>query len=178
MKHYTNEAGVRGLKRILDKIARKFTLRLLETKDSQKPDSFTIKIEDLDDLIGVIIYKRETELEEEKPGTVNGLAYTSYGGSTLQIEVNIYPGKEEIKITGSLKDVMRESAQISLSYVRSNAEKFGIKDFDFDKNTIHIKCPWRCGSERWPSAGVTFTTALISDWRKLPFRQIMEWLVK
>ncbi|WAM07604.1 S16 family serine protease [Mycoplasmopsis cynos] len=141
IKHYTNEAGVRGLKRILDKIARKFTLRLLETKDSQKPDSFTIKIEDLDDLIGVIIYKRETELEEEKPGTVNGLAYTSYGGSTLQIEVNIYPGKEEIKITGSLKDVMRESAQISLSYVRSNAEKFGIKDFDFDKNTIHIHVP-------------------------------------
>lgn len=166
IKHYTNEAGVRGLKRILDKIARKFTLLLLETKDSQKPDSFTIKIEDLDDLIGVIIYKRETELEEEKPGTVNGLAYTSYGGSTLQIEVNIYPGKEEIKITGSLKDVMRESAQISLSYVRSNAEKFGIKDFDFDKNTIHIHVPEGAVPKDGPSAGVTFTTALISALKK------------
>ncbi|WP_117275064.1 endopeptidase La [Mycoplasmopsis edwardii] len=166
IKHYTNEAGVRGLKRILDKIARKYTLKLLETPEKDRPSSYTVKVEDLEDLIGVVIYKRESELEEEKPGTVNGLAYTSYGGSTLQIEVNIYPGKEEIKITGSLKDVMKESAQISLSYVKSNASRFGIEEFDFDKNTIHIHVPEGAVPKDGPSAGVTFTTALISALKK------------
>ncbi|AKF41056.1 peptidase [Mycoplasmopsis canis] len=165
IKHYTSEAGVRGLKRILDKIARKITVKLLDSKKELK--SFTVKIEDLEDLIGVVIFKQEQELEDEKPGTVNGLAYTSTGGSTLQIEVNIFPGKEEIKITGSLKDVMKESAQISLSYVRSNAEKFGIKDFDFDKNTIHIHVPEGAVPKDGPSAGVTFTTALISALKKV-----------
>ncbi|BBA22552.1 endopeptidase La [Mycoplasmopsis bovirhinis] len=172
IQHYTSEAGVRGLKRILDKIARKLTVKLLETNKKDWPKEYQVEIKELDDLLGVVIYKKDTETEEEKPGIVNGLAYTSTGGSTLQIEVNIFPGKEEIKITGSLKEVMKESAQISVSYVRSNAEKFGIKNFDFDKHTIHIHVPEGAVPKDGPSAGVTFTTALISALKKLPVAPI------
>ncbi|VEU70568.1 ATP-dependent protease La [Mycoplasmopsis glycophila] len=157
--HYTKEAGVRGLKRLLDKIARKIVVKKLENKNMK---SFTIKKEEITDLLGVILFKEEEKEDIQIPGIVNGLAYTSYGGSSLQIEVNAFPGKPEIKLTGSLKEVMQESAQIALSYVRSNAEKFGIQDFDFEENTIHIHVPEGAVPKDGPSAGVTFTTALIS----------------
>ncbi|WP_373439338.1 S16 family serine protease, partial [Metamycoplasma equirhinis] len=85
-------------------------------------------------------------------GVVNGLAYTSFGGSTLAIEVTTFPGKEGLRLTGQLKDVMKESAQIALAYVRSNAKKFGI-DFDFDNNSIHIHVPAGAIPKDGPSAG-------------------------
>lgn len=159
IKHYTAEAGVRGLKRILDKIARKIVVKVI---DDKKLKEFVVTIDKLEDLIGVIKYKEDEKETELEPGTTNGLAYTSVGGSALQIEVNVYPGKGEIKLTGSLKEVMQESAQIALTYVRSNAEKFGIKDFDFENSTIHIHVPEGAVPKDGPSAGVTFTTAIIS----------------
>ncbi|QNM93975.1 endopeptidase La [Mycoplasma sp. Pen4] len=159
IKHYTQEAGVRGLKRILDQLARKIILKSMKNK---KLKSFEIKIDELTELLGVIKYKEDTPEEILDAGVVNGLAYTPYGGSTLQIEVTTYPGKGELKLTGSLKEVMQESAQIAITYVRANAEKFGIKDFDFETNTIHIHVPEGAVPKDGPSAGVTFTTAIIS----------------
>ncbi|QGZ97696.1 endopeptidase La [Mycoplasma sp. NEAQ87857] len=159
IKHYTKEAGVRGLKRIFDKIARKIVLKTMEDSSIKQ---FVITQENIEELLGTETFKDELEEDIDIPGIVNGLAFTSVGGSTLQIEVNTFKGKPEIKLTGSLKEVMQESAQIALSYVRSNAEKFGISDFDFEKNTIHIHVPEGAVPKDGPSAGVTFTTALIS----------------
>ncbi|MEE3928183.1 endopeptidase La [Mycoplasmopsis ciconiae] len=165
IRHYTLEAGVRGLKRILDKLARKIVVKHLNDPSLKE---FEITLDNLESLLGVIKYKEETEDTHILPGVVNGLAYTSYGGSTLQIEVTTYPGKGEIKLTGQLKDVMQESAQIALTYVRANAEKFGINDFDFENNTIHIHVPEGAVPKDGPSAGVTFTTAIISSLTKKP----------
>ncbi|MHA3826070.1 endopeptidase La [Mycoplasma sp. BRA285] len=159
IKHYTMEAGVRGLKRILDKLARKIVLKKL---NDVKLKSFEITIDKLEDLLGVIKFKDEEKEEDNLPGVVTGLAYTSYGGSTLPIEVTTFEGKPEIKLTGSLKEVMQESAQIALTYVRANAKHFGINDFDFEANTIHIHVPEGAVPKDGPSAGVTFTTAIIS----------------
>ncbi|MFV8459118.1 endopeptidase La [Mycoplasma sp. 005V] len=159
IKHYTMEAGVRGLKRILDKIARKIVLKKL---NNPKLTSFKVQIKGLEDLLGVIKFKDEEKEEDQLPGIVTGLAYTSYGGSTLPIEVTTYEGKSEIKLTGSLKEVMQESAQIALTYVRANAKHFGIDNFDFEANTIHIHVPEGAVPKDGPSAGVTFTTAIIS----------------
>ncbi|WLP85319.1 endopeptidase La [Mycoplasma seminis] len=159
IKHYTMEAGVRGLKRVLDKIARKIVLKALNDESLKE---YKVEISELENLLGVIKFKDEEKEENDLPGIVTGLAYTSYGGSTLPIEVTTYEGKPEIKLTGSLKEVMQESAQIALTYVRANAEKFGIKDFDFESNTIHIHVPEGAVPKDGPSAGVTFTTAIIS----------------
>ncbi|WP_051599960.1 endopeptidase La [Mycoplasma elephantis] len=160
IKHYTLESGVRGLYRQLDKIVRKITvLNLKKKKDNVK----TIELDEkqITQLLGV--KKIDEEENEKKPriGAVNGLAYTSYGGSTLEIEVTTYPGKGELKLTGQLKDVMQESAQIAATYVRANAQQFGI-DFNFEENTIHIHVPEGATPKDGPSAGVTFTTAIIS----------------
>ncbi|WP_036458663.1 endopeptidase La [Mycoplasma leonicaptivi] len=167
IKNYTNEAGVRELKRVLDKIARKYTLKSLLNKKNTK-QVYNVEIANLRELLGVERYKDEEKEDFAMPGIVNGLAYTQTGGSTLQIEVNTYPGKSEIKLTGSLKDVMKESAQIAVSYIRSNAKKFGINDFDFDNNIIHIHVPEGATPKDGPSAGVTFTTAIISALTKKP----------
>ncbi|QKT05348.1 endopeptidase La [Mycoplasma sp. OR1901] len=161
ISNYTIEAGVRGLKRVLDKIARKFTLKSLD-EGEKNTNKYKVEIPMLKDLLGPEYYKDDEIDNYQVPGVVNGLAYTTLGGTSLQIEVNTYPGKGEIKLTGSLKDVMQESAKIALSYVKANAEKFGIKEFDFDKNTIHIHVPEGATPKDGPSAGVTFTTALIS----------------
>lgn len=165
IRHYTLEAGVRGLKRILDKLARKIVVKYIE---NPKMKSFSVTISKLEDLLGVVKFKDDLKEELALPGVVNGLAYTSAGGSTLEIEVTSYAGKGEIKLTGQLKDVMQESAQIALTYVRSNAEKYGIKDFDFENQTIHIHVPEGAVPKDGPSAGVTFTTAIISALSKRP----------
>ncbi|TNK85678.1 endopeptidase La [Mycoplasmopsis pullorum] len=159
IKHYTLEAGVRGLKRVLDKLARKIFVKII---DDPKLKSFEVTIDKLDSMLGVIKFKEEEKDDVNAPGVVNGIAYTAAGGSSLEIEVTTYPGKGEIKLTGQLKDVMQESAQIALTYVRANSEKFGVSDFDFENNTIHIHVPEGAVPKDGPSAGVTFTTAIIS----------------
>ncbi len=157
-KHYTMEAGVRNLQRVLDKIARKIALGVVENKIKE---SFIIEDKTISKFLGVIKYTDEDMDKEPQVGSVNGLAYTSYGGSTLPIEVTTFPGKGELKLTGQLKEVMQESAQISLAYIRANAKKFEI-DFDFDENQIHIHVPEGAVPKDGPSAGVTFTTSIIS----------------
>ncbi|WP_408633493.1 endopeptidase La [Mycoplasmopsis felifaucium] len=166
IKHYTAEAGVRGLKRLLDKIARKIVTQIV---DGKKIDSFIIDDKIATEFLGTPKISESEQEQEPQIGSVNGLAYTSIGGTTLQIEVSAFKSKQPgIKLTGSLKEVMQESAKIALSYVRSNAEKFGIKDFEFDEYEIHVHVPEGAVPKDGPSAGVTFTTALISALSKKP----------
>ncbi|UVD81845.1 endopeptidase La [Mycoplasma iguanae] len=160
IQKYTREAGVRELKRILDKLARKIVVKQINKEI--KENKFTITKEITTKFLGVEKFSDEENDGKEQIGAVNGLAYTQYGGSTLSIEVSTSAGKGELKLTGQLKDVMQESAQIALSYVRSNAEQFRIKDFDWDSNNIHIHVPEGAVPKDGPSAGVTFTTAIIS----------------
>lgn len=166
IKKYTREAGVRELKRVLDKIARKIVLMQIEKKMAY--DSFTIDAKIISQFLGVEKFSDDENENQSQIGAVNGLAYTQYGGSTLAIEVVLSSGKGELKLTGQLKDVMQESAQIALSYVRSNAEDFAIKNFDWDNTNIHIHVPEGAVPKDGPSAGVTFTTAIISALTKKP----------
>lgn len=159
IKNYTAEAGVRSLKRQLDKIARKIVAKIVAGEDIKE---FNIDKETAIKLLGTPKYGDEDDYKKPQVGVVNGLAYTSIGGSTLQIEVSSYPAqKGGFKLTGSLKDVMKESAAIAYSYVRSNAKKFGI-EFDFENNELHIHVPEGAVPKDGPSAGITFTTALVS----------------
>lgn len=169
IKHYTMEAGVRNLQRVLDKIARKIALGIVERKIK---NNFVIEDKNITKFLGVIKYTDEDIDKEEQIGSVNGLAYTAYGGSTLPIEVTTFPGKGELKLTGQLKDVMQESAQIALAYIRSNANQFDI-NFDFDENTIHIHVPEGAVPKDGPSAGVTFTTSIISALSRKPVSHLI-----
>lgn len=164
IKHYTMEAGVRNLQRVLDKIARKITLGIIE---EEIKDEFIIDIPKIKKFLGVEKFSDDDKDDKPRIGVVNGLAYTSYGGSTLPIEVTTFPGKGEVKITGQLKDVMQESAAVALGYVRSNAKLFNI-DFNFDESTIQIHVPEGAVPKDGPSAGVTFTTAIISALTQKP----------
>ncbi|UUM19048.1 endopeptidase La [Mycoplasma sp. 1018B] len=160
IKHYTMEAGVRGLKRQLDKIARKIVTKVVS---GENIEDFIVDKKQIEEFLGVPKFTEQNVTNESEIGVVNGLAYTTYGGSTLQIEVTTFESdKGGIRLTGSLKDVMKESANIALTFVRSNASKFGINNFNFDKNEIHIHVPEGAVPKDGPSAGVTFTTALIS----------------
>lgn len=160
--HYTLEAGVRNLRRVLDKLARKIVVKILN-KELNEADEFVITEKIVFDLLGVHKFSDDVNDKEAQIGSVNGLAYTSYGGSTLKIEINLFPGKGKILLTGQLKDVMQESAQTALSYVRSNAEYFGIpNNFTWDAYDIHIHVPAGAVPKDGPSAGVTFTTAIVS----------------
>ncbi|ENY69356.1 Heat shock ATP-dependent protease La [Metamycoplasma auris 15026] len=161
---YTRESGVRELKRLLDSIARKIVVKIL---DKEVADQFVVDEKVIIDFLGPIKFEEDENENKDQIGVVNGLAYTSFGGSTLAIEVTTFPGKEGLKLTGHLKDVMKESAQIALAYVRANAEKFGI-DFDFENKSIHIHVPAGAIPKDGPSAGVTFTTSIISALSKKP----------
>ncbi len=159
IKHYTLEAGVRNLKRTLDKLARKIVVLKLNGKVKT---TYKLTEENIIKLLGPKqIEENKKEKNKKIIGQVTGLAYTQYGGSTLPVEVTTFKGKGALKITGQLKDVMTESANIALAYVKSNAKAFGI-DFKFDKHNIHIHVPEGAVPKDGPSAGVTFTTALIS----------------
>ncbi|MDD1378509.1 endopeptidase La [Metamycoplasma hyosynoviae] len=158
IRNYTRESGVRELKRILDTIARKIVIRILDKKIKNE---FIITQDIIKEFLGPVKFAEDENENKAQVGVVNGLAYTNFGGSTLAIEVTTFKGKEGLKLTGSLKDVMKESAQIALAYVRHNADKFGIK-FDFDEYSIHIHVPEGAVPKDGPSAGVTFTTSIIS----------------
>ncbi|WP_412031537.1 endopeptidase La [Metamycoplasma buccale] len=164
VRNYTRESGVRELKRLLDNIARKIVVRIL---DKEIKNDFVVTEEVVKEFLGPIKFENDENENIAQIGVVNGLAYTTFGGSTLAIEVTTFPGKEGLKLTGQLKDVMKESAQIALAYVRANAKKFGI-DFDFDNNSIHIHVPEGAVPKDGPSAGVTFTTSIISALSKKP----------
>ena len=160
IRFYTREAGVRELTRVFESLIRKIvTENVLKGKDNQK---IIIDEKLIEKHLGKAKYKDPSKVEEHLPGVVTGLAYTSVGGDTLDIEVTLYPGTGELKLTGSLGDVMKESALIALSYIKANAGKLKINENTFKNNDIHIHVPMGATPKDGPSAGITITTALIS----------------
>lgn len=157
---YTREAGVRELTRMFDELVRKIvTENVLANKANKK---ITINAKNLEKYLGKPKYPEQTKEKEHLPGVVTGLAYTMAGGDTLDIEVTLYPGTGELKLTGSLGDVMKESATIALSYIKAHSSLLKIDDKVFKKNDIHIHVPAGAVPKDGPSAGITLTTALIS----------------
>ncbi len=160
IRNYTKEAGVRELERQLSKIVRKIITQFVE-KD-EKINKICLTDKDIEKYLGKIKYLDYDKIGKSTIGVVNGLAYTNFGGDTLPIEVNFYKGKGNLVLTGSLGDVMKESAQIALSYIKANIDKFKI---DYDKiinNDIHIHVPEGATPKDGPSAGIALTTALLS----------------
>ena len=156
--YYTREAGVRNLERTIATLCRKAGKKMLETEVK----SITVKVSDIKGYLGERKLLPETIDAEDPVGCVNGLAYTELGGSLLKVEVAILDGIGKIETTGSLGDVMKESAQIAVSYVRSVAKEFGIPTDFYKTKDIHIHFPEGAIPKDGPSAGVTMVTALIS----------------
>ena len=160
IRRYTKEAGVRELNRQLSKVIRKIVTSIVTTKI--KVSKLNITNDNLKAYLGTEKYSL-TDIKIDEIGVVNGLCYTNYGGDVLKIEVNHYKGTGKINLTGSLGDVMKESANIALSYIKANNEKFGIDYEIFDKIDIHIHVPEGATPKEGPSAGIALTTALISE---------------
>ena len=163
---YTREAGVRGLERKLGEICRKAARETLE----KKKKSVKVTEENLEKYLGKVRFTIQTLNDQDEIGIVRGLAWTSVGGDTLQIEVNTMPGRGEFRLTGQLGDVMKESAQAGISYIRSVSEQYQIADEYFRKHDIHIHIPEGAVPKDGPSAGVTMATAMISAITKIPVR--------
>jgi len=161
--YYTREAGVRGLERKIGDICRKAAREILERREEGKEETqISVTASNLEKYLGKKKFTQEKADRHPETGIVRGLAWTSVGGETLQIEVNKMPGKGEIDLTGQMGDVMKESAIIAMSYVRSISQKYGVdqkafKDFDF-----HIHIPEGAVPKDGPSAGITMATAIFS----------------
>ena len=155
--NYTREAGVRNLSRRIGDICRKCARESLEGKKS-----FKITEKNIGKYLGKEKVRHDEVEKEPQVGMVTGLAWTSVGGDTLSIEVNIMPGKGVLTLTGNMGDVMKESAGISKSLVRSMAKEYDIEDGFFERNDIHLHIPEGAVPKDGPSAGVTMTTAIIS----------------
>ncbi len=157
---YTREAGVRNLERRIGEVCRKAARELLEGEVQETKISVTPK--NLEHYLGPVKYVVEKEKLANEVGIVRGLAWTSVGGTTLQIEVNTMPGKGNFELTGQLGDVMKESARAGISYIRSVAEKYGIEKEYFEKTDFHIHIPEGSVPKDGPSAGITMATAMLS----------------
>lgn len=163
---YTREAGVRTLERRLATLCRKAAKRIV----SGEGNSLSVTPQNIEEFLGVRRYKKNQDSSKDLVGTVNGLAWTEVGGELLQIECSVLEGTGKVKLTGSLGDVMKESADIAISYVRSIAAEYGIKP-DFYKNCdLHIHAPEGAVPKDGPSAGVTMVTALVSALTGLPVK--------
>jgi ATP-dependent Lon protease len=156
--NYTREAGVRNLERRIGDVCRKAARQFLEDKKK----SIKITESNLEKYLGKEKVTFENANEEDEIGIVRGLAWTSVGGDTLQIEVNVMPGKGSLLMTGQLGDVMKESAQTALTYVRSVCPVYGIADDYFEKHDLHIHIPEGAVPKDGPSAGITMATAMLS----------------
>ena len=158
IRHYTREAGVRQLERLIASLCRKTVLAIL--KDGKKSVSINKKL--VNTWLGKEIFEYGNKEKKAQVGCVTGLAYTEFGGDVLQIEVSSYEGKGGVVMTGKLGDVMKESAQIAVDYVKAHAGEYKIDPKFFEKNDIHIHVPEGAVPKDGPSAGVTMTTAIVS----------------
>lgn len=156
--NYTREAGVRNLERRIGDICRKAAREFLEDKKK----AIRITENGLEKYLGKEKITFEDVNEEDQVGIVRGLAWTSVGGDTLQIEVNVMPGKGTMQMTGQMGDVMKESAQTALSYIRSICPEYGVADDYFEKHDIHLHIPEGAVPKDGPSAGITMATAMLS----------------
>lgn len=157
-RNYTKEAGVRQLEREIGNVCRKAAKEILTT-DRKK---IAVTDRNIHRFLGKEKYSYQMANREPEVGIVRGLAWTSVGGDTLQIEVNVMPGKGEIMLTGQLGDVMKESAQTGISYIRSVSSRFDIAEDFFEKHDIHVHIPEGAVPKDGPSAGITMATAMLS----------------
>jgi ATP-dependent Lon protease len=161
--YYTREAGVRNLERKIGDICRKAAREILEAKEEgEEIHKISVTSANLEKYLGKKKYSVEKAEKKPQTGIVRGLAWTSVGGETLQIEVNMMPGKGEIDLTGQMGDVMKESAIIAMSYVRSISREYHISPDIFKENDFHIHIPEGAVPKDGPSAGVTMATAIFS----------------
>ena len=167
--NYTREAGVRSLERKLGTVCRKAALEILRSK-VQKEKCIKVDIKRLEKYLGKPRYNTDVANEKDDVGIVRGLAWTSVGGDTLEIEVNVMSGKGEVELTGKLGDVMKESAKTGLSYIRSIAPKYHITPEFFQENDFHIHIPEGAVPKDGPSAGITMATAVLSAVTDTPVR--------
>ena len=158
VRNYTREAGVRQLERKVGEICRKSAREILEDKKNR----IRVTETNLHKYLGKEKYQYQMANETDEVGIVRGLAWTSVGGVTLQIEVNVMPGKGQITLTGKLGDVMKESARTGISYIRSIGEGYGLEEDYFEKHDIHIHIPEGAVPKDGPSAGITMATAILS----------------
>ncbi len=163
IRHYTMEAGVRELQKLLDKMARKIVVMKLNGKVKK---TFSLNKKNINIFLGTEIFDFNRKSEKSEIGVVTGLAWTAYGGDILPIEVTFFPGKGNLILTGQQRKVMKESVNIALGYVKTNAKKFKINLEDLEKSDIHVHVPDGATPKDGPSAGITFTTALISAFTK------------
>ncbi len=166
IRNYTEEAGVRELERCLTTIIRKIVTKMVMKNDYQPV--INLNEQDLDKYLGRMKFKPMTS-KYEQVGVVSALSYTPYGGEIMPIEVNFYAGNGNLTLTGSLGNIMKESATIALSYIKSKASYFGIHFSDLVHNDIHIHLPAASISKDGPSAGVTLATSIISAFKGIKF---------
>ena len=164
INYYTREAGVRTLERTIGKVCRKIAKKFVENPSLE---GVVVTSKDLEEYLGRDKYLYDLAGTKPEVGVVTGLAWTSVGGVTLPVEVNVLKGKGQVVLTGSLGDVMKESAQAGISYIRSIADKFDIPEDFYKTEDIHIHCPEGATPKDGPSAGITMATAVISALTKI-----------
>jgi len=165
---YTMEAGVRNLEREVGSVVRKIACKFADKPKTRKQ---TVDKKDISNYLGIRKHIRDQALENDEVGACTGLAWTSVGGVTLTIEVGLMRGKGEILLTGKLGDVMKESARAAISYIRANAEKFGIDGARFESTDIHVHVPEGATPKDGPSAGITMATAILSAFTGKPVKK-------
>jgi ATP-dependent Lon protease len=168
---YTREAGLRNLEREIASLCRKIARRLVESGEEDQP--VTVALDDVPEYLGPAKFYREVAERADRPGVAIGLAYTQSGGDILFIEATRMPGRGKLLITGRLGDVMKESAQAALSWIRGQAEQFGIEDDVFEKSDIHVHVPAGAVPKDGPSAGTTIAVALLSLLMGRPVRPLL-----
>ncbi|RNF40912.1 endopeptidase La [Planococcus salinus] len=167
VRYYTREAGVRGLERQIASICRKVTKQII----GEELEQVTVTPDKVEEYLGKRKFRYGMAESVNQIGVATGLAYTSVGGDTLQIEVSLSPGKGKLQLTGKLGDVMKESAQTALSFVRARAESLGIDPNFHESHDIHIHVPEGAVPKDGPSAGITIATALVSSLSRRPIRR-------
>ena len=166
IQNYTREAGVRQLEREISEICRKAARNIVQKEKKH----LKVTSKNIEKYLGRKKYEADMANEKDDIGIVRGLAWTAVGGTTLQIEVNTMPGKGVLKLTGQLGDVMKESAHIALSFVRSIVADYGVDKKFFEENDIHIHVPEGAVPKDGPSAGITMATAILSAVAKIPVK--------
>ncbi len=164
---YTREAGVRSLERTIGSVCRKIAVEY--AKDKALPQ-VVVSSAEVQKLLGAPRFTIDSSLLKERIGAVTGLAWTAVGGTTLSVETSVCVGKGNVKLTGKLGDVMKESAQTALSYLRANADEYGLEGATFDGLDFHVHVPEGATPKDGPSAGITIATALLSALTKTPAR--------
>lgn len=165
IRYYTKEAGVRDLERKISSVIRQIVTDIVMKKD--KVSNYVLQVNDVLKFLGKRKYFVNSLSNNSQVGVVNGLAFTSYGGDIMPIEVNYFKGNGNLILTGSLGEVFKESAKIALSYIKANYKLFDINYDDLILNDIHVHIPSGSVSKEGPSAGVNLTTALISAFTNL-----------